>query len=623
MFSHVKRETIMLGLTWTGIVLAFIASLALGVGATAYGYDASYRNRIFPGVSAAGIRLDGQTPDQARTTLQRATQDALRDGFRFSVDGETIVLSATTISIDDPDLAQDLVRYDIESAVQTAFAQGRGKGFMRDSLDRLRLLVRPLRSPIPTEFNRPLAERSLEEIVRAKTVASRDAELRVTIATSTGAVSVAVEPERVGKSIDIGRALDTLEAQAQRLSLQPIPLQVMRVEPRITVRDLEAVKNQVPNVLSHAPFSLTAEGKRWTVSTSTLAGWLGGIRNEQDAVEVGIDPFKFGQTMNELAADLLREPRDGKLVLGEGLEVKEFIAPSAGVRIDVATSVASIYEGWKAGSSTIPLTLETITPKIEGEDAERLGIREVLGVGRSNFSGSPRNRRYNITLGAKMMSGTIVPPGEEFSQLDSLGPVDAAHGWLPELVIKGNKTTPEYGGGLCQIGTTSFRAAVASGMPITERRNHSYRVRYYEPAGFDATIYDPAPDFRFKNDTNHHILITSEIVGDNVITTVWGTSDGRVATYTKPRIWGITAPPPTKLIETLDLPPGVKKCTESAHAGANASFDYTVTTANGSSTTVTFNSYYKPWGAVCLIGVEALSAPVEGVDMTGVNNPQI
>jgi vancomycin resistance protein YoaR len=104
-----------------------------------------------------------------------------------------------------------------------------------------------------------------------------------------------------------------------------------------------------------------------------------------------------------------------------------------------------------------------------------------------------------------------------------LGEIDGAHGWYQELVIKGNETVPEYGGGLCQVGSTSFRMALASGLEIVERRNHSYRVRYYEPAGTDATIYSPAPDFRFKNNTNHHILITSEIQGDMLAFYAWGT----------------------------------------------------------------------------------------------------
>ena len=81
-------------------------------------------------------------------------------------------------------------------------------------------------------------------------------------------------------------------------------------------------------------------------------------------------------------------------------------------------------------------------------------------------------------------------------------------GYLPELVIKGDEIKPEIAGGLCQVGTTMFRAAMNSGLKITERQNHSLVVSYYNDLsngnpGTDATIYDPHPDFRFLNDTGN------------------------------------------------------------------------------------------------------------------------
>ncbi len=189
--------------------------------------------------------------------------------------------------------------------------------------------------------------------------------------------------------------------------------------------------------------------------------------------------------------------------------------------------------------------------------------------------------------------------------METLGAIDGAHGWLPELVIKGNETKPEYGGGLCQIGTTAFRGALNVGLPIVERRNHSYRVRYYEPAGTDATLYDPKPDFRFRNDMAHPVLINAYSSGTKVVFEFWGTKDGRVADPIKPRIFNIVQPPPMKLIETTDLPPGQKKCTESAHAGATAEFTYTVTYPNGEVKSEVFRSHYRPWQAVCLVGKAA------------------
>jgi len=158
------------------------------------------------------------------------------------------------------------------------------------------------------------------------------------------------------------------------------------------------------------------------------------------------------------------------------------------------------------------------------------------------------------------------------------------------------------------VATTVFRSALGSGLPITSRRNHSYRVSYYEPAGTDATVYDPWPDFKFLNDTNNYVLIQSRIEGNDLYFDFWGTEDGRISTTTYPVIYNITPPPPTRIVETDELEPGQRKCTESAHNGADAYFDYIVTYPEGATTTprqeVRFNSHYIPWQEVCLVGKE-------------------
>jgi vancomycin resistance protein YoaR len=176
------------------------------------------------------------------------------------------------------------------------------------------------------------------------------------------------------------------------------------------------------------------------------------------------------------------------------------------------------------------------------------------------------------------------------------------------MTIMGNKTVPQDGGGLCQIGTTMFRAALASGFPITARQAHSYRVMYYEPAGTDATIYQPWPDLRFVNDSPNYILIQTHVSGNDLYFDFWGTKDGRVVEQTDPTIYNIVKPEPTKTVETLSLKPGEKKCTERAHNGADAFFDYKVTYPDGTIKEKRFKSHYVPWREVCLIGVAQLSA---------------
>jgi len=112
--------------------------------------------------------------------------------------------------------------------------------------------------------------------------------------------------------------------------------------------------------------------------------------------------------------------------------------------------------------------------------------------------------------------------------------VDGEHGYLPELVIKNNVTEPEFGGGICQVSTTAFRAAIYSGLKITARKNHAYPVSYYNPQGMDSTVYVPNPDLRFINNTPNYILIQTKIVGTQLIFDFYGTDDGRKTTVDGP-----------------------------------------------------------------------------------------
>jgi vancomycin resistance protein YoaR len=185
---------------------------------------------------------------------------------------------------------------------------------------------------------------------------------------------------------------------------------------------------------------------------------------------------------------------------------------------------------------TVTLPITTSEPNIKASDQQKLGLKELIGEGQSNFAGSPKNRIYNIKRALQQFTGVVVLPGEEFSFVKYLGVVDGSTGYLPELVIRNNKTEPEFGGGICQVSSTVFRAAIYSGLKITERRNHSYAVQYYKPYGMDATIYIPRPDFKFLNNTGAAIVMQPEVSGTELIFRFFGTRDGRVATVDGPHI---------------------------------------------------------------------------------------
>ncbi|MBD3250910.1 hypothetical protein GF380_00305, partial [Candidatus Uhrbacteria bacterium] len=599
-------------LTWS-VALIVGAAILGGLGVFAVvGYGRLYEHRIFPGVRVLNVRLDGLTAEEARTTLYEEIDQALKDGLRFRYEDRDIVLAATTVAQEDPDASRDLIRYEIEESVLAALSYGRSGSVLQDTLMRWRARVTPTHLDVTIQMDeqgiREGILHSAEDLITEVTDASIDVRWDET----SGEPEHTIHEASEGIQLDLDGALQTLRDQSERLTFEPILLTSERAAPSITTSDIEPLTAELPQWMEYAPFTLTYEHQEYTVSKNRFATWIG-VELVEDQPRLTIDRDFFHEDIRALA-DIEQEAKKGSLVIEDG-RVKSFEAGTTGYTIQDDETVQGILDG-VGTSSTFPLVVHKIEASLAGTDPERLGIKEIIGIGTSDYSGSPRNRRHNIALGVEKVNGTLIPPGEEFSLLTTLGDITAANGWLAELVIKGNRTVPEYGGGLCQIGTTTFRAALQSGLEITERRNHSYRVSYYEPAGTDATIYEPSPDFRFRNNTNAHVLIHAFTTPQSeVVYEFWGTSDGRVADVGYPRIYNITSPPPTKLIETTDLEPGQKRCTESAHAGADAALDYKVTYADGTVHEETFHSHYRPWQAVCLVGVEELSdAPTSETD---------
>ena len=252
---------------------------------------------------------------------------------------------------------------------------------------------------------------------------------------------------------------------------------------------------------------------------------------------LSIDQNLLRNFLNDLARKTNKDPTDAKLQFEDG-KISVFAISEEGIALDIEKSLEIIENYFKNKNTQAELKLayKKTTPNVSTASINNLGITKLIGEGSSDFKGSTKSRIFNINVAVKRFQGVIIKPGEEFSFVKILGEVDGEHGYLPELVIKKDKTEPEFGGGICQVSTTVFRAAIYSGLKITSRRNHAYPVSYYNPQGMDATIYIPYPDLRFINNTPGHILIQSEINGTELTFRFYGTDDDREININGPRI---------------------------------------------------------------------------------------
>lgn len=248
------------------------------------------------------------------------------------------------------------------------------------------------------------------------------------------------------------------------------------------------------------------------------------------------DSDAISRYVSTLVGKVNRDPKNP--TFGESPEKTVTIIESGkdGIILDESESVTLVKTAVEAGKDVVLLPVRSTAPTIGSTDPADLGIRDLLAEGTTSFRGSPKNRIFNINRALEQFQGALIAPNAEFSFVKQLGDVDGEHGYLPELVIKNNKTEPEFGGGICQVSSTMFRTAVNAGMKITARRNHAYPVSYYKPYGMDATVYIPAPDFRFVNNTAGHVLMFSSVEGTSLTFRFYGTADGRQVSIDGPHI---------------------------------------------------------------------------------------
>lgn len=344
---------------------------------------------------------------------------------------------------------------------------------------------------------------------------------------------------RSGTRVDRGTLFSELIVRVEKASSKPVIAPLYEELPLIKAEDLEEPLGVWQRFIRSGALRLRLEKNSWEVASTTLAKWIEFIPEKaggRELILIGLNKKKAAPFFVSLASAIEKPALNSFLGIRDGV-VEEVGSPQEGRRLLVAESIGSVERALREEKHEAGLLTETLEPDVTLAKARELGITHLVGKGESNFAGSPNNRIHNIKIGAARFRSVLIGIGGEFSFNTLLGKVDGAHGYLPELVIKKNKTIPEYGGGLCQVSTTVFRAAMAAGAPITERQNHSFIVSYYGKPGFDATIYPGSRDFRFRNDTPGPLILQMRSEGTRLIAELFGASDGRLVEIKGPFVY--------------------------------------------------------------------------------------
>lgn len=160
---------------------------------------------------------------------------------------------------------------------------------------------------------------------------------------------------------------------------------------------------------------------------------------------------------------------------------------------------------------------EQTTVPSDPDAPEQVVIGEYDAISQSNDPG----RRENIRLAAEAIDGTVVEPGQEFSFNEVVGNTSLERGYQEAAVIRNGEVALGAGGGVCQVSTALYIAAVKANLEIVERHPHSVPSDY-APIGLDATIVHDQFDLRIKNNTAHAITINAKALGQTVEVTIVG-----------------------------------------------------------------------------------------------------
>ena len=256
--------------------------------------------------------------------------------------------------------------------------------------------------------------------------------------------------------------------------------------------------------------------------------------------------------------------------------------------------------------SRVPTTARRALPKLQ-----------LLGQATTGYFGSFTERVNNIARGAARMNGIVVQPGQTFSFNTALGSAGTDEGYVDGYAIVGGRLEKVPGGGICQVSTTMYRAVFNAGLDLVARRNHSYVINFYENvAGWDATVFAPSVDFKWRNDTSGpiHIVASTNPNKATVTFALYGTPDGRKVKMVGPTISNRKEPGVANWQFDPTLKRGQVRQLVHGRPGMDVAMQRMVTAADGR---ILHNdnlpSKYKPWEDFYLYGPGV--TPPKGVNV--------
>lgn len=348
-------------------------------------------------------------------------------------------------------------------------------------------------------------------------------------------------------------------------------------------------------------------------------------------LETQVDETLVENFIAEECRNLPGEPKNaqirrenGAFVITEGTE---------GIAVDTAATRQMLDEALAVldgADVTVQAAVTIAQPQIKAADLESIG--DVLGTFSTSFSSSGAARSKNLEVGSAKINGHVLMPGETLSGYECMQPFTIANGYYTAAAYENGQVVDSVGGGVCQIATTLYNAALRAELEITQRQNHSMVVGYVKPS-MDAAIAGTYKDIKVTNNYSTPIYVEGGTSGKTLTFTIYGKEtrpDNREVIYESKTI-SVQDPGEPKEQFDATLAPGTRKKVQSAHTGMKSEL-WKVVKVDGVETerTLVNKDTYMASKGVVLVGpalpaetVPAETTPAQdGAGASGVPSPE-
>jgi vancomycin resistance protein YoaR len=530
-----ERASSRRGMPWK-LLLAPLVVLLMALG-FAVAAEAAYAQRALPGVSVGGIAIGSLEKGALRERLDNELAAPWATATVTLSDGERTWRTTN---------AELGIAPDLDAAVAASLAYGKTGSV----LERVAAWIDAFRGEATIPFTMRSRGDALDRWVAG---AAKDVdrtpvsgELRVT------AKGLEATKPALGREVDRAATVASLLA-ADSLGDRAVTVRIRTAYPAVDASGFDEAYARASAAVT--PLTVTVEDRTWSEGSTGLASLLLIERVTAKAGELPAipgdaiaPPARYRYTVSLASERVASWVTALGIVLDHpGKSAKYQVSPEgvvavipseSGVRID-QEKLRALFQGEllrpAAGATravAAPAAVDSST--FTTEQAKELAPKLALASTFTTYYPPSSSRHANISTGASQFDGIVIMPGQTFSFWELLGPVTVERGYAYAGAIINNRSDENViGGGLCQVSTTMFNAISQQGYEIVERHAHGYYIDRY-PIGYDAAVFEPGVDFKWRNDTANPVFIYSWSGDTWLKIDVWTIPTGRTVAVSAP-----------------------------------------------------------------------------------------